>query len=416
MESICPIDSQFSREISALLKPPPAHQLQEYFDNLIRTRQYLGLKVKHDGEFGKENVVATTHSEELGTMPPAMDVHLSGANDGVYADSDFGEGELVVKDQMLVGAQHSSNKINCLVCSFCFHFIGSIELQIGRRLYLQGLGVSTSNGCGRETFSHNSHDNCQVDSSEDEDNCYMEEHDELGECASSSSKDKVPLPKGVVESLMNGELTLPYPKEFPLPSAIACSGGCGEAYYCSKLCAEADWESSHSLLCTGEKSESICREALSKFIQHANETNDIFLLAAKVQEIENSSSQRTRKYTSAIVLKNGDLPLLLEAWKPISMGFKKRWWDCIALPDDVHSCDEAAFRAQIKELAFTKVIAGEYGMEEREWGSGVREGYGVGVWKAIRSGWYGDLPLKETFPILFVIANVEDAWVVEVWE
>lgn len=28
MESICPIDSQFSREISALLKPPPAHQLQ----------------------------------------------------------------------------------------------------------------------------------------------------------------------------------------------------------------------------------------------------------------------------------------------------------------------------------------------------------------------------------------------------
>ena len=30
----------------------------------------------------EENVVATTHSEELGTMPPAMDVHLSGANDG----------------------------------------------------------------------------------------------------------------------------------------------------------------------------------------------------------------------------------------------------------------------------------------------------------------------------------------------
>lgn len=97
---------------------------------------------------------------------------------------------------------------------------------------MQGLGVSTSNGCGRETFSHNSHDHCQVDSSEDEDNCYMEDHDELGECASSSSKDKVPLPKGVVESLMNGELAFPYPKEFPLPSAIACSGGCGEAYYC----------------------------------------------------------------------------------------------------------------------------------------------------------------------------------------
>lgn len=30
-----------------------------------------------------------------------------------------------------------------------------------------------------------------------------------------------------------------------------------------------------------------------------------------------------------------------------------RWWDCIALPDDVDSSDEASFRMQIRELAFT---------------------------------------------------------------
>lgn len=36
---------------------------------------------------------------------------MNGVNSGVYADSDFGEGELVLKDQMLVGAQHSSNKV-----------------------------------------------------------------------------------------------------------------------------------------------------------------------------------------------------------------------------------------------------------------------------------------------------------------
>ena len=97
---------------------------------------------------------------------------------------------------------------------------------------MQGLGVSTSNGCGRETFSHNSLDHCQADSSEDVDNCYMEEHDELKECTSSSSKVKVHLPEGVAESLMNGESSLPYSEKFPLPSTIACSGGCGEAYYC----------------------------------------------------------------------------------------------------------------------------------------------------------------------------------------
>ncbi|KAM7490123.1 hypothetical protein LguiA_033044 [Lonicera macranthoides] len=51
--------------------------------------------------------------------------------------------------------------------------------------------------------------------------------------------------------------------------------------------------------------------ALLKFIQHANETNNIFLLAAK--------------------------------------------WDCIALLDDVDSCDETEFRMQIRQLALTSL-------------------------------------------------------------
>lgn len=29
-----------------------------------------------------------------------------------------------------------------------------------------------------------------------------------------------------------------------------------------------------------------------------------------------------------------------------------RWWDCISLPDDVDTSDEAAFRMQIRQLAF----------------------------------------------------------------
>ncbi|XLR44412.1 hypothetical protein S83_029072, partial [Arachis hypogaea] len=47
-------------------------------------------------------------------------------------------------------------------------------------------------------------------------------------------------------------------------------GGCGEAYYCSTSGAEADWESSHSLLYTGERSDPAHREALLKFNKHAN--------------------------------------------------------------------------------------------------------------------------------------------------
>ncbi|GMP66928.1 hypothetical protein CsSME_00027085 [Camellia sinensis var. sinensis] len=330
MEAVCPIDSQFADEISALLKPPMPHQVQEYFDQLTTTREIRGLKVRQNGEHGK----------------------------GVYADVDFEEGDLVLKDQMLAGSQHSSNKIDCLVCSFCFCFIGSIELQIGRKLYLQDLGVSTNNECERKPFSHIPKETCQIDSSDGEDDSYVVDHRSSKEYGSSSSKYRTPLPKEIVESLMNGELVLPFSKQFPLPSVISCPGGCRESYYCSKLCAEADWDLFHSLLCTGARSKSLNKEALLKFIQHANETNDIFLLAAKVVSF---TILRYKKSKTANLEKEGkcttdscNLSLLLEAWKPISMGYKRRWWECIALPDDVDCHEETSFRMQIKELAFMK--------------------------------------------------------------
>ncbi|KAH0984131.1 hypothetical protein GBA52_011308 [Prunus armeniaca] len=314
MDCDCPIDAELRSEISALLTPPSPAQVDKYLDEQIKSsnRHCYGIKIKQNGELGK----------------------------GVYAELGFKEGELIIKDQMLVGLQHSSNKIDCLVCSFCFRFIGSVELQIGRRLYLQELGVSASQGC------------CQTD--------YSSEDDDLGDSgpSSSSCKEKVPLPKGFAESLMNGALKLPYSDKFPLPPAVPCHGGCGEAYYCSKLCAESDWDLSHSLLCTGEKSEAVSRGALVKFIQHANDTNDIFLLAAKAVsasilkyrklKVAHSEEQENKPNVSGIPYPS----LLLEAWKPMSVGHKRRWWDCIALPFDVESSDEVAFRMQIRELAF----------------------------------------------------------------
>ncbi|KAG5545508.1 hypothetical protein RHGRI_017865 [Rhododendron griersonianum] len=357
----CPIDAYFADEISALLQPPPSAQAQaislshslvqnyayilprevfnffpfcktqEYFDQLITTRGCTGLKVKQNGAHGK----------------------------GVYADADFREGDLVLKDQMLAGSQHSANKIDCLVCSFCFRFIGTIEVQIGRKLYLQDLGVAANNECDRQTLAHIPKKTCQINSSDSEDDSYVKDPTSMEECASTSSKYGTPLPKEIVESLMTGELVLPYSKQFPLPSVISCLGGCREAFYCSQLCAEADWDLFHSLLCTGARSKSSDKEALLKFLQHANETNDIFLLAAKVvsftilkyRKLKASYPEDQGKCTAG----NCDLSLLSEAWKPVSMGYKIRWWECIALPDDVDSCDEAAFRMQIKELAFTSL-------------------------------------------------------------
>ncbi|KAK7272303.1 hypothetical protein RJT34_28813 [Clitoria ternatea] len=324
MEPICPIGSTRASQISDLLTPPSPLQLQEYYHNLLSARQCNGITVKHDDNLGK----------------------------GLYAARDFKEGELVLKDHMLVGVQHSLNKIDCLVCSFCFRFIGSIEFQIGRRLYLQQLRDNESHACDVASSSGSSKQCHEIDSSDEEESIQL--------CASHSSKTKVPLPEGVVESLMNGQLTLPCSERFSMPPAIPCPGGCGETYYCSMSCAEADWESSHSLLCTGESSDPARREALLKFTKHANETNDIFLLAAKAisstilnyRKLKAVSLEEKVKYDKSCVSNHHNLPLLLEAWRPISMGHKRRWWDCIALPDDVDSSDEASFRMQIKELAF----------------------------------------------------------------
>ncbi|XP_010551028.1 PREDICTED: histone-lysine N-methyltransferase ATXR2 isoform X2 [Tarenaya hassleriana] len=242
---------------------------------------------------------------------------------------------------MLVGIQHSSNKVDCFVCSFCFRFIGSIEQQIGRKLYFKNLGIS---GC------------CDGDSSDGEDGVCMKYNENLDKSGASSSKDNS-LPPEVVNSLMNGEMALPYTDKFSLPSPLPCPGGCHEAFYCSGSCAEADWETSHSLLCTGEKSESLSREAIGEFIKHSNETNDIFLLAAKAIAF---TILRYKKLKAAHVKERekrniSKQSLLLEAWKPLSVGYKRRWWECVALPDDVDPSDEAMFRMQIRDLAHTSL-------------------------------------------------------------
>ncbi|KAK1407344.1 hypothetical protein QVD17_38958 [Tagetes erecta] len=281
------IDTQFADQISLLLQSPSPLQVQEYFDDLLTTKRSHGVQVKPTNHYGK----------------------------GVYADMDFEEGDLVLKDPMLVGIQHSSNKIDCLVCGCCFCFIGSIEMQIGRKLFLQGLGGP-------------------------KDVCFNEK----------------------LELLMHEKLELPYSKKFPLPGVINCPGGCKEVYYCSKSCAQADWDNCHSLLCTGEGSKSLNNKALSKFIQHANETNDIFLLAAKaisctilkyrsLKAVYDKEKDKEKNHVSD-VLGNHNFSLLLKAWKPLLMGYKRRWWDCIALPIDVDVSEEDSFRMQIKQLAF----------------------------------------------------------------
>ncbi|KAK1279409.1 Histone-lysine N-methyltransferase ATXR2 [Acorus gramineus] len=254
-------------------------------------------------------------------------------------------------------------QVDCFVCSHCFQFIGSVELQIGRKLYLQGLGLSDKNGCDFEAFSPTSKEDVPKNHN----------HSEL--CSSSASRDNSAPSDDTLESLMNGTLSLPYSEKFSLPPVISCLGGCEEEHYCSKSCAEADWELFHSILCTGKSSRSLQRNALVKFVEHANKTNDIFILAAKAisftilryKKLKITHLENQIQNTGLHEVARTSFSLLMEAWRPISMGFKKRWWDCIALPDDIDSSREASFRMQIKELAFESLQLLKEAIFEKEY-------------------------------------------------
>ncbi|RLM66596.1 histone-lysine N-methyltransferase ATXR2 [Panicum miliaceum] len=301
--SPCDLDREFAPQIAQLLATPPIQSAQEYHDELIRSKKHDGVRVSYSGKHGK----------------------------GVCANKDFAEDDVVLKDQMLVGAQHSLNKIDCVVCSYCFRFIGSIEFQIGRRLYLHSIGAST--GSTSERHCHGS----DVGSS-------------TGSGSTNGNSNAVP--QEVIMSLMDGDTSLPFTDQFCLPSIVACPGGCEGELYCSQSCADSDWDSYHSLLCTGSKTEPSRRSALQKFVEHANGTNDIFLVAAKAITFTLLRYKKLQRHPAS---HESSFLLLMEAWKPLSMGFKKRWWECVALPEDIDSSEEDSFRQQMRDLAFVSL-------------------------------------------------------------
>ena len=87
------------------------------------------------------------------------------------------------------------------------------------------------------------------------------------------------------------------------------------------------------------------------------------------------------------------------------------------------------------------MIVGKYGGEKGGWCSGAsREGYEVGLWKAIRKEWMefskrvgfkvgdgrrvqfwknrwrGEDSLEEVFPSLYSLVSSKDAWVAQLWD
>lgn len=154
---------------------------------------------------------------------------------------------------------------------------------------------------------------------------------------------------------------------------VPCPGGCSEESYCSAACAEAAWQLYHQLLCTGpdaaggsssgrgkgkaaaaggpgSRSAERRRAALREFLHLADETNDVFRLAAVVLA-------RTLLAAEALLQQQGPASTagsgkggssggggepsadacwhaLLAAWEPFGCGHKGLWWEAVAAPPD----------------------------------------------------------------------------------
>ncbi|KAL2610826.1 hypothetical protein R1flu_022518 [Riccia fluitans] len=304
-----------------LLAAPSEAAMGKYYDKLATAGKGPGVKVEQiGGVFGK----------------------------GLFADKNFSEGELVLREPMLVGAQHENNKADALVCSLCFRYVGTLELQIGRRLIPKLDGTDKYHDQD-DTGSHSGGE-------EGSDMDFTEDDEDRCGCDGKPKKNKT-ISMELVNSLLKGELHLPDSERFLLSPITNCPGGCSEDVYCSDVCADEAWRAYHSLLCTGPNSLCVNKTALVKFKDHARDTNDIFLVAAQVIagtliRARNLASELAKTSTAKGKGEAREArDILLEAWEPFAMGHKKVWWEAVALPDDVDPSQGDAFREQFKELA-----------------------------------------------------------------
>lgn len=252
----------------------------------------------------------------------SLDVEGDGKGKRLTAAKPILKGTLILSEPPLVAIQHEYNKPRALVCAHCFRFVGSIEDQL-----------------------HNAR------------------------CHGVQMGD-TPVLKVIKED--DSATTVPI---------IPCKHGCTTEVYCSTACRDAAWSSHHLLLCpkihdtyvTLTHSSNSGSIYINEFYEHAKETNDVFILAAHaiahtlihaIHHVHSSTTDTDASNALEIVLKekisantsfqfenNSDAcySALLQAWQPFSMGYKKLWWDGVALPSDVAENEESQFRAGIDD-------------------------------------------------------------------
>lgn len=276
----------------------------------------------------------------------------------LFATKSFPVDTLVLREPPAAAIQHTYNKQIAQVCAQCFRFIGSLEDHAARLLF------------------HCSNAGSSVDESDGD-----------GNKGPSSPSPPIIDPDTLV-SLATKELKLPYTDTLNLTTHIVpCPHHhCCEEMYCSVDCLEKARTSHHSLLCPGNNKNP---DSMKAFNRHADDSNDIFRLAAQVVSQIAQSALAIEEDTDQLHdSHNINTTRLHTAWKqsPYYYGWKGAWWDCVALPDDVD--DEDSFRKDLKDLAMESLDLLKHALSSSS---------------GRRTKW-GNIPLL--FPALFTI----DVW------
>lgn len=273
-----------------------------------------------------------------GVLPEHLSVRRCGSDTctsgkGIFSQVNLEPDAWVLQETPLVVMQHASNKRHCLVCSHCLRFVGGLEAQMLHRLYRHKENAaeesSSQVGGNQPACDEVRHALCVCPTSADG-------------LLSRDSKLTCWQYVQILNALKNGSMRLPHRDGFPMPALVSCPGGCDEVHYCSGKCAQEAWQAYHSILCVA-KAENPAK--MVEFRAHADETNDIFNLAAMVVA---KTVLTSLKHVGAGL---SDEEALQRAWEPFSMGWKALWWDSVGRPDDVATSEEDDFRKQLQELA-----------------------------------------------------------------
>ena len=267
---------------------------------------------------------------------------------GLFTTVAASSGDLLFTEQPVLSLQHLGNRRYLRACEFCLRSIGTLRDQ-----WLRALTARRADK--RRRRRHRDHpDDASSDSPA------SDEDDSDDEALWWAADEKDPSPYTLPDPL---PLTAPSPSLPPSAplfdvsrydvTPIPCAHGCDDLY-CSASCRDRAWRQYHALLCPRQSfaplqalpSSSPSTPALLRFLRFAEETNEIFVLVAKLIATVISAPPGTEGGgEGGGGGGGGGSPL----W-PFSLFQSSVWWEQVHPPSSLSPMSALRFRSTLQTM------------------------------------------------------------------